>query len=153
MAWIGLETFVFLCFLFHFRQRSIIIIFMFERILLPLILLLCCGLHSASAGVMSSWILDQDSIIVETTGSMSGPDEPAEDSEFRLGQPELGMSATVTPNSTTGSQPAAVSAELELVKPPVIKLSRLQLANAKLPPSPILDGLLKPSWIQPSRYV
>lgn len=59
-------------------------------------------------------------------------------------QEELGMSA-LTSQSSTSSQTAISSVEHELVFYPVLTGSRLRFANASLPSSPELDGLLKPS--------
>jgi hypothetical protein len=55
-----------------------------------------------------------------------------------------GMSGISVNSSQTVSQPAAVwSGEILLIK--LMPSNLLKLANAILPPGPVLDGLLKPS--------
>lgn len=117
--------------------------YMFTRILFVTLIFLCCGIQTASAGVITSLDsnIDQESIVccdeMSTTDDYEAP-------VLLSAQEELGMSA-LTSQSSTSSQTAISSVEHELVFYPVLTGSRLRFANASLPSSPELDGLLKPS--------
>jgi hypothetical protein len=76
---------------------------------------------------------------------------------FSLGNPSLpqeetqadgifqGLLSGISSNVSSSVSQSAAFSEIEVPVPQAIQFGTVTLSNAALPPSPILDGLLKPS--------
>lgn len=109
--------------------------------LLMTVFLFACGLQAASAGVMVSSEL-QVQITAESLAGMSVPEQPEELPRLSEFAGDYGMTGAASSySSTTHLALPQVAAKFTAR----MTGSRLRIANASLPPSPITEGLLKPS--------
>ena len=112
---------------------------MFVRILTFVLLLTLCG-HAAQAGVMAGIDWDSGSAMSASDSDTLPPESPI---GFGKGSPLTSMGDSVSNHSTTSS--TAVYSAIDFIAFEPNLIGYIRLVDRSLPPTPVLDGLLKPS--------